>query len=332
MLIVVLCLFMINFTEVKSSFIVGAGSAVLMEKETKRILYEKDAHKEMLTASICKVLTAITALEWGDLDKECLVTKEATMQQGSSIYLKVGDYVSLKTLIYGLILRSGNDAAYLIACNVCDNYQDFIDKMNFTAQKIGMKNSRFSNPSGLDDDSQNYSTAYDMALLMAYALDNKTYREINSTKKIVLETKSSEKLYFINKHKLIQSMDYVIAGKTGYTKDAKRTLITAGEKENMTLIAVTFSCSNDWNEHIRLFDYGFDNYQNITLFKKGILELDYPYTVYCPVDISYPVSKEETLDYEVILLSKVKKEIVIGKVNIIVNNKKVKDYSLYRYY
>jgi len=165
-----------------ADYYVDAESYVLIEKESLRVLDGKNIDKQLLTASICKIMTCIVAIEKSDLEKEFIVTKDVISQVGSSIYLKEGEKIKLIDLLYGLMLRSGNDAAYMIAKSISGDVEKFVMLMNDKAKKIGMKHSYFSNPSGLDDINYNYSTAYDMAILMAYCLNNEVFSKITNSK------------------------------------------------------------------------------------------------------------------------------------------------------
>lgn len=190
-------------------------SSIVLDKNTKRILYENNIHKKMLPASTTKILTCITALENYNLDDLILVTKDMLNVDGSSIYLEIGDVISVKDLLYGLMLCSGNDAASALSFHYSGNPNDFIYLMNQVAKKINMKNSIFENPHGLDSTSKNITTVYDMALLMSYALENETFREIAKTKSYNPKIASGKQMYFTNKHRLIKSETNVTGGKTG---------------------------------------------------------------------------------------------------------------------
>jgi D-alanyl-D-alanine carboxypeptidase len=198
-----------------------------------------------------------------------------------------------------------------------------------------MTRSSFSNPSGLDEVSANYSTAYDMALLMAYALNNDTFRKIIATKFYSSETKNKNMLYFKNKHKLVQQLSYVTGGKTGFTVNARRTLVTSAKKDNMELIVVTFNCGGDWSVHQNLFDYGYQNYKMFTALRSQIIKVnDYLYRV-TPIimqDVKYPVKNDETVTTVIHLLKKPLDKTVIGKVYLYVNGVKVHSVDIYRYY
>lgn len=192
-----------------------ADSYILIEKDTLRVLDGENIHEKFLPASITKIMTCIVAIENCSLDDEFIVTSDVIRQEGSSIYLELGEKVSMRTLLYGMMLRSGNDASYMIAKCTFGDIDTFIDKMNEYARSIGMKNSIFNNPSGLDDETCNYSTAYDMAILMAYALNNEVFREIVSTKNYNYTSSNGVNHYFTNKHKLLLSYDFITGGKTG---------------------------------------------------------------------------------------------------------------------
>ncbi|MCK9536254.1 MAG: serine hydrolase [Bacilli bacterium] len=321
--------------KVKAALSVDAASVILMEKDSARILYGKNIEERYLTASITKIMTAVVAIEHGDLDQYCIVDNATIRQIGSCIYMQLGDRIKLIDLIYGLMLRSGNDAAYLIATNVGRNYDEFIYLMNETAKKIGMHSSCFSNPSGLDDESANYSSAYDMALLMAYALNNKIFRKITSTKKYVAKTSDGNHLYFINKHQLIQSLDYVTGGKTGYTMRAKRTLVTSAQRDGMELIVVTFNCGNDWAVHKNLFEYGYANYKIATIIKRQIIKVNdylYPATPMINDDIRYPIKEGEKLTCIIYLLKKPLNNLIVGKAVLYLDGVEVFKTDIYRYY
>lgn len=260
-----LCLLSINTIRVDSLF---ESSYVLIDRDSNRVLYEKNKDKRFLTASICKIMTAIVAIENGNLFDICQI-KDEIYQEGSSLYLRESDEILLIDLIYGLLLRSGNDAAMAIANKVSGNEEKFVVKMNDLAKKIGMINSTFENASGLDNNSYNYSTAYDMALLMSYALDNEIFNEIICTKIYKTTTKMGNYLWS-NKHKLVQNTNYVKGGKTGYTNLAKRTLISYAEIDDMRLIAVTFKEPDDYNLHQVLFKKATEEYSYKKIIDSGV--------------------------------------------------------------
>lgn len=325
-----------NNTKINASTINDtANSTILMDIDNNRVLYENNINNKHLTASIAKILTCIVAIENGDLNKICIVNNETINQIGSSIYLKINDKVYLKDLLYGLMLRSGNDAAYLISINVCNSVQDFVCLMNKTANKIKMFNSYFENPSGLDNENKNISTAYDMALLMSYCMKNKIFKDITSTEFYSFTSLNDNKYYFNNKHKLIKNNKYCVSGKTGYTELAKRTLVSVFSKNNINVVVVTFNCGNDWELHEKLFEYAINNFENKIIIEKGILNYQYINYSATPIiyeDVSYIINKNETLLCEVNLLNDVNKENIIGIIKLYIDNKIVKEVLIYRYY
>ena len=160
-----------------------AASSIIMDIDSGRILYEKNAHEKQLIASTTKIMTAIITLENANLDEKVEAGEEILKVDGTNIYVQVGEELSIKDLLYGLMLRSGNDAATVLSHHIFEKEEIFIEKMNEKAQELGMTNTIFKNPHGLDDNTMNYSTAYDMALLANYAYQNETYKEIVKTKK-----------------------------------------------------------------------------------------------------------------------------------------------------
>lgn len=243
---------------------ISASSAVLMDADSGRILYAKNSDERRLIASITKLMTALVALESGhSLNEVITIQAEWTGIEGSSLYLKPGDKITLETLLYGLMLRSGNDAAHAIAGYCGGDVETFIASMNAKAEALGMTNSCFANPSGLNAQ-EHYSTARDMAILARACLQNDTLRKIVSTRTITLEGH-----IFTNHNKLLWQYDGCIGLKTGYTEKAGRTLVSAAQRDGMTLICVTLNAPNDWSDHSKLLDYGFDSYDRRQLVKAG---------------------------------------------------------------
>ena len=246
----------------------SARNAILIEQESGRILFEKDAYTPQRIASITKIMTAIIAIESGKLDEKVKITSDAVHVEGSSIYLKEGDVLPLRDLVYGLMLRSGNDAAIAIADYVGGSVDGFVYMMNQKAEEIGMEHTVFSNPHGLDDSEEHYSTAYDMALLTRYAMNNETFKEIFATK--TYRPSHSDGVVWKNKNKLLTGLyKYSTGGKTGYTKKARRTLVSTAAKNGMDLIAVTLHAPDDWNDHIAMFENAFASYEMKKLVGKG---------------------------------------------------------------
>lgn len=241
-----------------------ASCAILMDAESGRVLYEQNIHEPRLIASITKLMTALVAVEQGgDLDRTVTVRAEWLGSEGSSIYLAAGEQITLRALLYGLLLQSGNDAAMAIACYVAGDVDGFVAMMNEKAAQIGMKNSSFANPSGLNDD-HHYSTAYDMALLARACLANETVAEICATRSVTVGTRT-----FVNHNKLLSRYEGCVGMKTGFTEKAGRTLVSAATRDGQTLVCVTLNDGDDWNDHAKLLDYGFSAYPRQRLCRAG---------------------------------------------------------------
>ncbi|MCL1990687.1 MAG: D-alanyl-D-alanine carboxypeptidase [Defluviitaleaceae bacterium] len=254
---------------------ISSHCGVLMEQLTGRVMFEKCADEKMYIASITKILTAIIAIENGDLDEWVEILDEDVHQVGSALYLIEGDQMTLGDLIYGLMLRSGNDAAWAIARHIGGGDVDtFVALMNEKAKEIGMENSTFQNPSGLDETTYNLSTAKDMALAQRYAMNNPIFRDI-SYESLHRATSEQGKIFtWKNKHRLVNGRyEHAISGKTGFTEQAKRTLVTSANNGDLELVAVTLVGGNDWNDHIAMFEYGFNNFNMRQVTDIGELQL-----------------------------------------------------------
>jgi len=262
-----LIVFLILLFPIKSTAI-SASSAIVMDMDNGRILYGYNYDEEKLIASITKIMTAIIAIEKGNLNDEIEVSDIIYKAHGSSLYVEVGEKLTLKDLLYGLMLRSGNDAALLIAKYISGSTEEFVYLMNEYADNLKMKNTIFYNPHGLEESNgnANKSSAYDMALLTKYAMENSTFREIFQTKKYSLKTNYKSYLWH-NKNKLL-SEDYITGGKTGFTRLARRTLVTTGSKDNINLIVVTLNDPNDWNDHKSLYNSIFTKYESTEILNK----------------------------------------------------------------
>lgn len=240
---------------------VVSSSYIVIEQSTNKILQGANYDNQRSVASISKIMTAIIVLENIDINKEVVVPEEIKYVDGSSIYLKVNEKVTIEKLLYGLLLRSGNDAAVALALSVCNNLEDFVGLMNQKVDELNLKNTYFSNPHGLDsNDNGNISSAYDMAIIYSYCLKNETFKTIVNTK---------EYKTYVNKNKLLQNYQYCTGGKTGFTNKAKRTLVSSASKDDINLIIVTLNCGNDFETHKNLYEYYFNNYQSIKILNKG---------------------------------------------------------------
>ena len=315
----------------------SATSTILMDTDNNRIIYSKNIHEVRSVASISKIMTAVLAIESGKLDDEVKINSSINKAYGSAIYIKIGEKMKLRDLVYGLMLRSGNDAALAIADYVGGSVDNFVTMMNHKAKEIGMKNSRFNNPSGLDEDKANYSTAYDMAILTSYAMKLSDYRKIAKTKEYKLETNKNNYIWH-NKHKLLRLYKYTTGGKTGYTKIAKRTLVTTASKDNTNLVAVTLNDGNDFKDHMDLFDYGFENYKSYSILKKGYINIyneNYykDYNLYIKEDFKYILDDSEkesiNIKYKLKKIKKIKDRENVGSVIVNLGDKQIYTEPIY---
>lgn len=239
----------------------SAEAAALIDVTSGRILYSKNGDKKMRIASLTKTMTAIVAIEMGKLDTIVTVPPEAVGVEGSSIYLKRSEKLTLEELLYGLMLRSGNDAAVTIATHIGGSVPGFTYLMNEKAALIGMHHTNFTNPHGLDDSNMHYSTAEDMAKLSAYALRNPTFRQIVSTKVKDISWEGEEwDRRLLNKNKMLHLYNGADGVKTGYTKLAKRCLASSATRDGRQLATITLNASDDWNDSAKMLDFGFAQY------------------------------------------------------------------------
>ncbi len=261
-------IFLILFTLPLKVF--ATSSYIVMDSDSKRVLEGNNQNEKMLIASTTKIMTAIIAIENANIQKTIKVNDKILKAYGSNIYIEINEKIKLIDLIYGLMLRSGNDASLAIANGVAKDEKSFVKLMNKKAKKIGMDNTFFYNPHGLEEQNGlgNTSTAYDMALLMQYAMKNKTFQKIVSTKYYSLKT-NFKSYTWKNKNRLLFDYKYTTGGKTGFTKKARRTLVTSAKKDNKKLIIVTLNYADDFNFHKNLYEKNFNN----TIVKK-ILDKD----------------------------------------------------------
>ncbi|MBR2152958.1 MAG: D-alanyl-D-alanine carboxypeptidase [Clostridia bacterium] len=238
---------------------VSGGGIILMDANSKHIFYEKDIHKKRPMASTTKIMTVLLTIESGNLEREITFTRNM-IAEGSNMGLKVGDKVSLYSLCVGMMLSSGNDAANAAAISVGGNIENFCKLMNQKAKDLGMKNTSFETPSGLDGE-HHYSTSYDMALLAIYAMKNDTFKKLASAKsmKISFGTPKRECTYY-NHNKLLSSYKGAVGVKTGFTKKSGRCLVSMAERDGASLVCVTLNTGDDWNVHKKLFDFGFEQF------------------------------------------------------------------------
>ncbi|MDD4413884.1 MAG: D-alanyl-D-alanine carboxypeptidase [Oscillospiraceae bacterium] len=242
---------------------VSSVSAVLYEPQSRSILYEKDAYTARPIASTTKIMTALLAVELCPPRQIITVPPEAVRVEGSTLGLRGGDKITMLDLVTGLLLASGNDAANAVAYAVAGDLPSFAKLMNERAEKIGMKDTKFVTPSGLDE-SGHSSTAYDMALLAAEAMNNKTIADICKKKYAVISFGNPPRNITVTNHnKLLKIYPPAKGIKTGFTKKSGRCLVSAAEKDGVQLIAVTLKAGDDWNDHIALHEYGFSATESI---------------------------------------------------------------------
>lgn len=280
---------------------VTAASAIVLEASTGRVLYEKDAHKKMPMASTTKVMTAIVALEYGNTNDVVTVSKNASGVEGSSIWLSVGEKMTLSDMLYGLMLASGNDAAVAIAEHVGGSLDGFVELMNKKAQEIGAYDTHFANPNGLPAE-EHYTTAYDLAMICAHAMQNEQFCEIVKTQYKTLPWQGHEWDRVVkNKNKILWNYEGGNGIKTGYTKEAGRCLTAAAQRDDMQLVSVVLCAPDMFNDCMTLMDYGFENYKNRVIMETDELVGDVAveegmedsFSVYTDKDIMYPLTDAE---------------------------------------
>lgn len=253
------------FMYIQNAYGMSAESAILIDADSGRILYEHNAFEKRGIASTTKIMTALVVIEQCNLKDMVTVSYNAATTEGSSMYLKPNEKLTVEDLLYGLMLNSGNDAATALAEHTSGNVEEFSKLMNEKAKEIGMKNSSFSNPHGLDNENH-YSTAYDMALLTKYAIQNETFKTIVGTKTKIVETSANEKhKYLTNHNKLLSMYEWCKGVKTGFTKKCGRCLISYAEKNDVKLIAITLNAPDDWNDHIGLYNEFFESYKRYNI-------------------------------------------------------------------
>lgn len=285
-----------------------AENYIIVNVNDDQIIDAKDEHEVRSIASITKIMTCLIALEYGDFNDVFLVGDEVNSASGSSIYLEKNQQVSMRSLLYGLMLKSGNDAALVIAKKVAGSVEQFVELMNKKAEEIGMVNTVFHNPHGLDvDEKGNYSTAYDMSLLMKEALKNPMFQEIISTQNYTSEWGAR----WHNSNKLLEDFPFCIGGKTGYTSKAGRTLVTAAQKDGAQYIIVTLNMQERFEFHQAQYQTIMSERENTTLIEADTLEIG-NYEVVIDEPFQVVATKEELEQGELLTsLDKEKKEYVV---------------------
>lgn len=273
-------------------------------------------------------MTAIVALDHAKIDTVYQAGEEVLEMYGTNIYIEYKEKMSLKDLLYGLMLRSGNDAAVVIANHVCKNEKEFVKLMNKKAEEIGMKNTTFANPHGLDEVTQNYSTAYDMALLSSYAYKNyPLFREISGTYKYISKGKDKTYLWY-NRNKLLKEYSYTTGGKTGYTPSAGKTFVSTASKNNLNLTIVTLDDGDTYANHRQLYENLYKKYAKEKIVDAKKFDLDEKY--YIKESFSYPLTLEEKENIKT--LTRIDKSLTgdrKGQVEIYLYDKLIKKIPIY---
>ncbi len=239
---------------------ISAVSAVLYSPDCGKILFEKNSDRQLSMASTTKIMTSLIALEENTPTREILITPEMVNVEGTSSGLRAGERITLFDLVKCMMLESGNDAANAVAIALGGSFEGFAEIMNGKAAEIGMKNTSFVTPSGLDDENH-YTTAYDMALLTEAALSDKVFEQISAEKSDTVSfLTGGTEITLYNHNKLLNSYDGCIGVKTGFTKKSGRCLVSAARRDGVLLIAVTLNAGDDWNDHKKMLDYGFSQF------------------------------------------------------------------------
>ena len=263
-----------NLPTVSLDITTSAGSAVLLDASGQKVrtLWEQNADKRRGPASTTKIMTALVAAENMPLSAKITVSREAVGVEGSSVYLTEGEIFTLEELLCCTLLESANDAAVAIAIAVGGSIEGFADIMNKKCQELGLVDTHFTNPHGLDD-AEHYTTARELGTIAAAALENSALRKIFSTYKMTVAAPDGGVRLLVNHNRLLRSIDGCIGVKTGYTKSNGRCLVSAAERDGLRLIAVTLDDGNDWRDHTIMLEAGFDAYERVELFEYTRIEL-----------------------------------------------------------
>lgn len=313
----------------------SAASAILLDGGSGRVLYEYCADQKSLVASTTKIMTGLLIAEECALDAQIRIPAEAVGIEGSSLYLQEGEIWTVEALLYGMMLQSGNDAAAALALYSGGSLSAFADKMNQRAETLGLTGTHFMNPHGLDSE-DHYSTARDLAVLAAAAMENPVFRQVVSTKTIAFGDRS-----FTNHNKLLWNYEGAIGVKTGYTRQAGRILVSAAERNGRRLIAVTICDRNDWKDHAELLDYGFSVYYQQMCVSEGQIMGQVPVIsgaeayadVYVDQSFSYPVTQGEMVSLQMNLPAFVYAPVLAGEpagsVSVLLNDREIATIPLY---
>ena len=320
----------------KSTPSVSARSSILIDAASGNVIFEKNADEIRPMASTTKIMTALVALEDGDIQRTVQVSAEAIGIEGSSVYLYKDEKLTLEDLLYAMMLESANDAAVAIAIEVGGSVDKFADMMNQKAQELGLKSTHFENPHGLDGNSH-YTTARELAVIAREAMKNDSFRSIVSTLKKTIPLNESEGVrLLINHNKMLKGYDGAIGIKTGFTKKSGRCLVSAAERDGVELICVTLDAPDDWNDHKILLDHGFSLFESRILCRKNDFRYVQPVVggleeyvmLEIPDDVKVTIPRdlgdiEETIELPRFSYAGVKKGDVIGHIVYTVNNEEI---------
>ncbi len=318
---------------------ISAQSAILMDSRSGRILLEYNPYKKLPMASTTKIMTALVALENGELKDKVKIKRDDVGIEGSSIYLCEGETISLEDLLYGLMLRSGNDSATAIANYIGGSLEGFTDMMNGKAKEIGANNTKFMNPHGLHDENH-YTTAYDLALITREAMKKDEFKEISKTK--VWKAKRDKNNVFYNKNDTLNEYEGGDGVKIGYTKRAGRCLVSSATRNGTQLISVVLNDGNWFNDCYALMDYGFENFDTYVIFDKDQYIDKVPIrdgvkdyvSVVTKDSFLYPLTKEEVkkvkihVDLADTLKAPITKGEDIGNINVYLDGKLIHEEKL----
>lgn len=320
----------------------SSKGAVLIEADSGRVIYGENQDLVLPMASTTKIMTAITVLECCPLDMVVSIPKEAVGIEGSSIYLQEGEELTVEELLYALMLESANDVSVALAYATCGSVEDFVNLMNAKALQLGLESTSFENPHGLDSN-EHYTTAKELGILASYAMKNPKFAEIVSTFKKTIPLNNGEGTrVLVNHNKLLRSYDGAIGIKTGFTKKTGRCLVSCAERDGVRLVAVTLNAPNDWQDHKKLLDYGFERLVSVDLAEKNdyILSLSVVNGTKENVlasnleDFSITLDKDDinisaVLEYNRLLPAPISKGDYVGEIVFYNNDEKIGSLGLY---
>lgn len=323
-----------------------AKSAVVMEKTSKRVLFEKNMHEKLPMASTTKIFTAIVAIENNqNLDEMIEIPPEAVGVPGSSVYLEKGEHLSIKDLLFGLMLPSGNDSAVALALVTSGSVEKFSELCNSFCKRVGALDTHLVNPHGLHDD-EHYTTAFDLALVSCYAMNNPIFREVVSTKKKVIPKEFDKDGYeriLKNKNRLLEGFEGASGVKTGYTKKAGRCLVSSAERNGMEVICVVLNCNPMFEISEKLLDNAFKKYSLVKIldpyYHVGSSRVKFGdekiVNLFSKRGFVFPLTENEKTSVRVVtevpdmLFAPVRKEQVVGSISVFCENRLIFSEKIY---